>query len=514
MRYNPVMRGIDSVKDIQLRRLHRAVYSNGDAGLSIRSGIREGAAHYAVRASGAREAWPSEKDLCDAWEPASVTRRKRRLRTVAGASVDIIQPGARNTGDGPDFLGALIAIEPPGQPRRIIRGDVEMHLRAMNWFAHGHETNPAFASVVLHVVEDAQGMTEIAGAPVLEMRKGARGKRTMGAAIKPPRGLFGYKTTSRRGMGTMLDSLGDARLEERAAVLEGDIAVVGSEQALYEALLRGLGYTRNMTAFQEIARLMPFDTLRGLTSGAPNDEARQARLTGLLFGTAGLLPSQRSGGPQGRLPFSEPIWDSCDNFTASAEAEWARHPGLESLPRGSWQTFRVRPDNHPVRRMGAAVELAQRWLRGPGLLNDLRAAVVKAESPRQAAVWLVNALVFPAAGYWTTHRDFGRLRRNRPSALIGRGRALDMLATAVLPFLLAVADFESDADLERRIWEAYHVLPNPGESGATRRARHLIAGRADEPAPRLSARRYQGFLSLAADKSLGAPRETLPPFHA
>ena len=505
------MRGIDVTYRVEKQRLRHAPYSDGHETPSIRSGIRDRAAHYAVGVSEAQDAWPSEKHLCDAWESGAASKLKRPLRTVTGSKVGVIHVGTRNSGDGPDFLGAIIGIESPGQPRRVIRGDVEMHLRASDWFAHGHDTNPAFASVILHVVEDAQGMTEIAGAPLLEMRQATgRRKRSAGNAARSLTVLPNNGVMSRRNVADILDLLGDARLEERAAAIEGDIAVVGPEQALYEALMRGLGYTRNMTAFQEVARLLPIDALLGVTGGAPNEEARSARLTGLLFGTAGLLSSQRNGGKQVRLPYSASVSNDCDSFTASAEIEWARYPGLESLPRGSWQTFRVRPDNHPIRRMGAAVELMRRWLQGPGMLNHLRTAVSKPESAREAAACLIDALVIPSMGYWASHRDFGISRRGRASALIGRGRALDMLATAVLPFLLALADFESDTGLVNRTRQVYAVLPNPGVSETSRRARHLIAGNAGGQSPRLSARRYQGFLSLTAS-SLNGARESLYP---
>ncbi len=505
------MRGIDVKFGVGNQGLRQAPYFDVRDKPSIRSGIHDGATHYAVGVSEALGTWQSEKDLCDAWESGAASKRKRSLRTVTGSRVDVVHVGARNSGDGPDFLGAIIGIESPGQPRRVIRGDVEMHLRASDWFAHGHDTNPAFASVILQVVEDAQGMREIAGAPVLEMRQDTRRhKRMAAAANRQQRSDLGIGTVTPQGMAALLDSLGDARLEERAAAMEGDIAVAGPEQALYEALMRGLGYTRNMTAFQEVARLLPINALLGLTGGAPNEEARSARLTGLLFGTAGFLPSQRSGRKQVRLPFGESVPNDGDSFTASAEIEWARYTGLQSLPRGSWQTFRVRPDNHPIRRMGAAVELMRQWLQGPGMLNDLRTAVSKPESARDAAACLIDALVIPSMGYWATHRDFGISRRGRASALIGRGRALDMLATAVLPFLLAVADFESDTDLEGRTRQVYAVLPNPGVSEASRRARHLIAGNGGGQSPRLSARRYQGFLSLTAS-SLNGARESLSP---
>ena len=482
------------------------------------SGIAEG-----------RAGWESERRLTDAWEAGLPRRGARRLRTTGGAVVDVIHPGVRNPGDGPDFLDAVIGIGAPGAPLRLVRGDVEMHLRAVDWRAHGHDDNPAFASVVLHVVADACGMLEIADAPILEIPGPAHARRRVGrsgsaggAGGRPPR-----KARGATGLAALLDAMGDARLEERAAAMEGDIAVVGPEQALYEALLRGLGYTRNMTAFQEVARLLPIAALRGLTEGAPNGEALTARLTGLLFGTAGLLPSQRADAGQGRLtmpgalksgasgvggtiknPFGAPA-ALMDDHTASAEAEWARRPGMDSLPAGTWQTFRVRPANHPVRRTGVAVELMRRWLTAPelmGLVESIRRAAARAGSPREAVRRLLEALVIPPTGYWASRRDFGVSRRGAPAALLGRGRALDMIATAALPFLLAVADLESDAELERRTREIHAALPR-AEGSQAGRVQKILGG-----ADPVSGRRYQGFLSWTSQHSFGAPREPLGPF--
>ena len=463
--------------------------------------------------------WLSENDLCHAWQSLGGGNGSHRLRTIAGADISVLQTGARNTGDGPDFLGAVIEVSAPGQRPRIVRGDVEMHLRAMDWFSHGHDTNPAFASVILQVVESAQGMTEVAGAPVLELRResgrGGQADASAGDGLDALRQAQG--APRRRGMASTLDplskldSLGDARLEERAAAMEGELTVIGAEQTLYEALFRGLGYTRNMTSFQETARLMPLETLRGMTIGAPSERDLVARLTGLLFGTARLLPSQR-GGTAGRPALFEGADAGVrDAFEREAEAEWARHPGLESLGPASWQVFRVRPDNHPVRRMAAAVELMRRWFSGPGLPHDLRGALMDGDASRHGAARLTSLLIVPSDGYWSSRRDFGKGRTSRPSALLGRGRALDIIATAVLPFLLAIADFESDEDLERRVRQLYRVLPSPGESQAARHARQLMGTPAGESGGALlSARRYQGFLSVAGP-TLNGERESLAP---
>src|SRR5919201_5824485 len=90
---------------------------------------------------------PSEAELADAWEARRyaaaelVDSRGRRLR--------VLFPGRRWGGPGPDFRGAVLAL-PDGS---LLRGDVEVHRRASGWQQHGHAADPAYAWVVLHVVQ-------------------------------------------------------------------------------------------------------------------------------------------------------------------------------------------------------------------------------------------------------------------------------------------------------------------------------------------------------------------------
>ncbi len=501
----------------------------GGFGADAQSAVAEGPRIRTIETLGPDARWPSEEALALAWDAREYLNGK--LRTETGAEVQVVYPGRRNTGDGPDFLDALIVTGESDQPGRLTRGDIELHLRASDWYAHGHDENPAFACVILHVVANAGGMIRIAGAPILEIfprpakRRNRRGAVTGLAAEYGDPGKAAVRRAGARNPGdrsnrerrleSLLESLGDARLEERAAALEGDIALVGAEQALHEALFRGLGYTRNVTPFQEVARLLPIDSLRDMTAGAPSGASRHARISGLLFGTAGLLPSQRGAGRQSSLQDmgGGDLQDRhlSDAFTSIIESEWARFSGLESLPRGAWQTFRVRPDNHPARRTALAVELVERWLQGPGAADALMKAVRTAASPREAITALLDALMMPATGYWAVHRDFGVARRGGSSALLGRGRALDIIVTAVLPFLVAVADLEGDSLLGNRALAVHALLPSPDESGPVRHARAQLAKEYGDMAGslRLSARSQQGLFHLASQYAGGAqiPRE-------
>ncbi|HET7080225.1 MAG TPA: DUF2851 family protein, partial [Chloroflexia bacterium] len=78
--------------------------------------------------------------------------------TTAHEPVAIIYRGHWAGGAGPDFRGAIVAFG----DNRPQRGDIELHLRAADWYAHGHHTDPAYNNVLLHVVYSlgrARGVT-------------------------------------------------------------------------------------------------------------------------------------------------------------------------------------------------------------------------------------------------------------------------------------------------------------------------------------------------------------------
>ena len=76
------------------------------------------------------------------------------LVTRQGVPVTVIYQGREGRGPGPDFRGAVIA----GPSALTLRGDVELHVRASSFHAHGHDRDPAYSDVILHVVfEDDVG---------------------------------------------------------------------------------------------------------------------------------------------------------------------------------------------------------------------------------------------------------------------------------------------------------------------------------------------------------------------
>lgn len=71
----------------------------------------------------------------------------RAARLADGRRLEVLAPGRWNRLGGPDFREARLRID--GQE---VAGDVEVHFHAADWRRHGHDDDPAYAGVVLHVV--------------------------------------------------------------------------------------------------------------------------------------------------------------------------------------------------------------------------------------------------------------------------------------------------------------------------------------------------------------------------
>jgi hypothetical protein len=219
-----------------------------------------------------------------------------------------------------------------------------------------------------------------------------------------------------------------------------------------------LGYTKNKEQFQELARRLPLAVLEGFCRGEPHEEQVRILKT-LLLGMAGLFPQDEKA-EQGSLKY-------CLG-------------NREPMSPSSWRVFRVRPENHPARRLSGAAYLLARFM-NEGLLDGVLRLVDESSSD-------IGRL---EAGFMVGGQGCHSLGEH---ALIGQARAREIAVNIALPFAFAWAEANSQSTLaERALW-LYKVYPRSGENEITRGLTKLLGSKASALVD--SAQRQQGLIYL------------------
>ena len=472
---------------------------------------------------------------------AAVWNAQRPLQgpfwTTAHEPVAVIYRGQWSGGAGPDFRGAILAFG-AGRP---LRGDVELHLRAAAWYAHGHDQDPAYDGVQLHVVYtlggEGSGPARLADArrartasgrevPTLVLGPHILGDPATLAALAPPADLGTlseepcWQRTAHRPLAELLAAIrtaGDVRFAEKSARYEADLALVlagvpvyaqeaAADQVLYAGLCDGLGYQANRAPFGALAARLPLDLLR-IVAGERRAADRTAVLEALLLGGAGLLPSQRRTG-------RALDWQSAAQAD-ELELQWLalqpllRHVLAAGPPGPAWQFAGVRPANAPARRVAALAHLLS-WMLPGGVLAGFVSEAAAATPPEAlAARWLARLQVAAPGSFWAAHSDFGAAlgRAGAEVDLVGRDRAGDLLVNIVLPFLAAWGAVADRPALGAMAEAVYAAVPPLAANAVTRvMAAEALGPRAREA--RLGAREQQGLIGLhrraCAIRDLGA----------
>ena len=156
-------------------------------------------------------------------------------------------------------------------------------------------------------------------------------------------------------------------------------------------------------------------------------------------------------------------------------------------------------DTGPLPPEGGAEEESLLSAEVPGLLSAeiLHASTIGQEnrSDSEASVAnLIQAWTVPAQGYWCPYLAPGLPAKRAPGALIGRGRAIELLVNAVLPWTAAVAEARGEPETAARARARFAELPRPGPYGALAFLESNLA--AEGKRLPLDAQRQQGLLAL------------------
>jgi hypothetical protein len=365
---------------------------------------------------------------------------------------------------------------------------VEVDIRTSGWHAHGHDRNPAFKNVLLHVVWDAEQKNSH-GLKTLALRKSLDaplGELSVSLEREPvkslPENLRGKCSSPLRDLSDpkleeLLCHAARVRLESKAAQFAARARQAGWEQALWEGLFRAAGYKHNVWPMQCLAELRAHWT---------DHEQTPLTLQARLLGLSGLLPSELTRRETATDGYVRHVWDCW----------WRERDELSDaiLPRTVWRFHGLRPANHPQRRLA----LAAHWIAGGKLPDALEKWCITKVADRALVDSLLRIFQIEHDEFWSWHWTFRSLRLKKPQPLIGATRVTDLAINVVLPWLWTRAVEGKNEKLRDEIERRYFAWPAAEDNSVLRLARQRLLSNGSARNFRRAAQQ-QGLIQIVRD---------------
>jgi len=304
--------------------------------------------------------------------------------TTKQESITILDVGTHNHFTGPDFFYAKININ--GQ---LWAGNVELHIKASDWYVHRHEEDPNYNNVILHVVwEDDAAVFQKDGSeiPTLELKNYIakdllisyqnlfnKKQKTFINCEKDIRQIDDFVLQN------WLERLYFERLERKSHYIFKLLEESKNdwEQVLFSLLLKNFGLNINGEPFFSLASAFDFSLVRKLQSEV-------SQLESLFFGMAHLLEDETV----------------LDTYYIQLKNEFhylANKFDLENSRVIKPEFFKLRPPNFPTIRLS---QLASLYGQHQNLFNK----IIKASTIEE----LYSLFEVRASTYWNDHFTFGK----------------------------------------------------------------------------------------------------------
>jgi len=345
---------------------------------------------------------------------------KHNLTTTSGVSVNIVSSGHSNHDAGPDFGNSKIVIG-----RIKWAGNVEIHIKSSDWYAHHHEIDKGYDNVVLHVVWEFDKpvyRTDGSEIPTLELKSRIdpllinNSDRLVNSTKSIPcsNQFPAIKNLSKQ---SMMDRVLAERLQRKAKeVMEVHERTNGNwEECAYVLLCKNFGFKTNAQPFEQLARALPIKVLRKHSNTLLQIEA-------LLFGQAGFL-------------------DKISNdYQQELEYEYrflAHKYKLEEnkLNKEQWKFARLRPANFPTIRLAQLSVILKNS-------TNLFASLIALRNFKEVEKLFKEDL----SSYWTSHYQFGE-ESVKKIASIGKSSIENIIVNTIVPLLVAYGKSIDDQSL-------------------------------------------------------------------
>ena len=362
------------------------------------------------------------------WMPGSIG-------DVDGNPVSVIDPGLINTNAGPDFFNAKVRIGD-----RLWVGNVEIHVRASDWHRHGHDSDPAYHSVVLHVVQhsdtrirrpDGELIPQVV-MPCAEDFRHHYEQMVHNPCADLPCAEY-LRSLESIHVRSWVDALAHERLYAKSDRVRQLYERLGADwqAVIFVTLARALGFGLNSDPFERLAlSINPAVMMK--------HRDNRIALEAILFGQAGLLNPENVD-PASR-PYLERLRQEYDFMATKFN--------LKPPAALGWKMARMRPQNFPHRRVAALAAIIA------GGFEAAQRLFYITDAEQARALFDANL-----EGFWAGHSNFGAGREGGCAKAFSSDSLNVLIINVVVPILNAYSEIYGDDSMHERALDILHVLP-------------------------------------------------------
>lgn len=346
------------------------------------------------------------------------------MKTTTNDSLVIRSFGHYNTNSGPDFLDAKVEIN-----GFLWVGNIEIHVHASEWNQHGHNGDPHYQNVILHVVfeeDDVIYLDDGSRLPCFTLRNRI-----------PKKALSTYFQLKRKAAwipcGSLIHLVPDhifhlsktallaTRLENRALKNCDDLKLSKGDfsELLYQKLAWSFGLAVNGDAFSTLAKTTPYKILL-------KHRDNLTQLEALLFGQSGLLPA-----------FSQ------DPYVLELKREYAflkTKYSLQPMNLANWRFMRMRPAGFPTLRIAQFSNFIHRIPRIDEIIFNSKIKLIQ------------SYFRAPASNYWTNHYRFEQPSKSSEKRL-GMSKVNSIVINVCAPMIFTYGVWKSEESYKQRAIE-------------------------------------------------------------
>jgi hypothetical protein len=327
------------------------------------------------------------------------------ISSLDGESIKVHDPGMQNTDSGPDFFNARIEID-----GTLWAGNVELHINASDWIKHKHSKDPAYDSVILHVVyfndctiSRSNGKTIPTGIlrfPHLMWDSYLKLKNN--SSWIPCQEYLKHIEPVHFAQWT--SSLMIQKLEAKMDSMNIMLSELQShwDAILTRVLFRSFGLHINTSPFEILSLSIPYSLLLRYKGDV-------FALESILLGQAGMLDTA--------LPH--------DAYSESLTQEFARHSGKlrhSRVPYQSWKYMRMRPHAFPSLRIAQLAALINKRFPMHSYIETL-------PSIRE----IHRIFNIKAGDYWNDHFQLGK-KSTFSQKFLGKGFINMIIINSISPY--------------------------------------------------------------------------------